>query len=208
MHDRLKLNLGCGSSTPNGWVNVDYALGARLARIPMFRTVNKRIKLFNLDWNDSIHIHNLTKPLPWKDASIDVVYTSHTLEHFPQRGGLNLLKECHRILRQGGIIRIVVPDLAAIVKRYLDGKIRADEFIENLHVLYSGEDSSLKSKLAPFFRFPHKCMYDTPTLLSILQELKFEARERKPFDSDIEDIRSIEIQSRTADAVIIEGRKT
>ena len=58
-------------------------------------------------------------------------------------------------------MRVVVPDLRAIVADYLQNKIKSDEFLIALHVGYEEDsDSRLKKLLAPFVRFPHKCMYD------------------------------------------------
>ncbi len=82
-----KLNLGCGDKTPDGCLNVDYAWGAKLAKMPI---VNK-LGLTNIKWDGKIIIHNLLKPFPWDTESIDVVYSSHTLEHF-QRRWVNFLK--------------------------------------------------------------------------------------------------------------------
>jgi len=104
-----KVNIGCGSVKPRGWVNVDYSLGARLTRVPFYNLINRRLKLFDLNpsgnprnW-DSVIIHDLRKRLPWNDGSIDVVYASHIIEHFSKHDGLALLQECHRILR-GGVL--------------------------------------------------------------------------------------------------------
>src|SRR5262245_9201104 len=36
----LKVNLGCGSRTPTGWINVDYSMGARFAKIPLWAALN------------------------------------------------------------------------------------------------------------------------------------------------------------------------
>jgi predicted SAM-dependent methyltransferase len=52
------------------------------------------------------------------------------------------LKECHRVLRQGGIIRIIVPNLSYFIEQYQSGQIISDEFIEKLGVLY-GQKRSL-----------------------------------------------------------------
>ena len=98
----MKLNLGCGSQLPRDWVNVDYALGARIARIPLFRAINRRLKLFRMDWDDSIFLHDLTRPFPWADNSIDVVYSSHTLEHMSREMGQEFLHQCHRVLKPDG----------------------------------------------------------------------------------------------------------
>jgi predicted SAM-dependent methyltransferase len=132
----MKLNLGCGPQVPAGWINVDYAFGARLAAKPLFRSVNKRLKLFAVDWNDSIFIHNLTERFPWRDGTVHTVYSSHTLEHLSRQEGLFFLRESQRVLKPGGIIRIVVPDLVAFVNSYVKGDIRADSFVESLGVLY------------------------------------------------------------------------
>ncbi len=203
----MKLNLGCGSQVLNGWVNVDYALGARFTKIPFFRTLNRKIKLFNLDWNDKIYLHNLTKKFPWPDSSVDVVYSSHTLEHMSKEDGRKFLEECHRVLISNGIIRIVVPDLQHNVNEYINGNVNAEDFVKDLGVLYKHSGGSIKKQLVPFLQFPHKCMYDRQRLLAILQEIGFNASARKAFDSEIENIHTLELESRTVNAVIVEGRK-
>lgn len=203
----MKLNLGCGSQVIDGWVNVDYALGTRLVKVPFFRAFNRKARLFDLDWNEKIFIHDLTKKFPWADSSINTVYSSHTLEHFPKEDGRRFLAECQRVLRRNGIIRIVVPDLRHLIEEYLDGRILADNFVERLGVLYDDSNNALKKRLIPFVSFPHKCMYDNSRLMAILDEIGFEASSRVAFDSDIEDIRMVELQERTENAVIVEGRK-
>jgi len=203
----MKLNLGCGSQVPDGWINVDYAVGARFAKIPFFRALNKKLGLFDLDWNEKIYLHDLTKRFPWQNSTIDVVYCSHTLEHFSQEDGRRFLAECHRVLRENGIIRILVPDLRHYVNEYIEGRIQADHFVEKLDVLYGKDKTGLKKFLAPFIEFPHKCMYNEPRLIAILSETGFEASGRAAFDSDISDIRLIELEGRTENAVIVEGRK-
>lgn len=203
----MKLNLGCGNQVVDGWVNVDYALGARFTRIPLVGTLSRKLQLFDLDWHNNIYLHDLTKRFPWGDESVDIVYSSHTLEHFTRAEGRSFLSESHRVLRKKGIIRIVVPCLQRIVEEYTTGKVRADEFVEKLGVLYGNNRNKIKNTLAHFIQFPHKCMYDTPTLLMILEEIGFNAISREPFNSDIDDIRQIETEERTTNAVIMEGRK-
>ncbi len=204
----LKLNLGCGPHLPNGWVNVDYALGAWIAKLPVFSTINKIFKIINLNWSDKIYLHDLRRKFPWEDNSVDVVYSSHTLEHLSKSDGRHFLRECYRVLKPNGIIRIVVPDLRAIINKYTQGKIAADEVVDEIGVSYdSPEDGVLKQKLAPFIRFPHKCMYDTPTLQRIMSEIGFEAASKHAFESEIDDVGVIEQPERAGEAVIIEGRK-
>ena len=121
----MRLNLGCGSQVIDGWINVDYSMGARFTKIPFFRALNKKQRLFDLDWNENIYLHDLTKAFLWADSTIDIVYSSHTLEHFSRDDGRRFIAECHRVLRKDGILRIVVPDLRHIVIEYIEGRIHA-----------------------------------------------------------------------------------
>ena len=206
--EKLKLNLGCGNQFIDGWINVDYSLGSKLSKAPFFSLINKKVKLFNIDWDERIFLHDLTQKFPWSDESVDEIYSSHTLEHFDKKQGYDFLCDCYRVLKKEGIIRIVVPDLKAFVNHYLEGDILADNFVKFLGVLYEEKgDSLLKKKLAPMIRFPHKCMYDTERLLDIMSEIGFSCQSQEPFVSKISDIKNIELPERTVEAVIIEGQK-
>jgi hypothetical protein len=57
--------------------------------------------------------------IPLLDQSVDVLYHSHVLEHFEKDVGLKFLWECMRVLKFGGVLRIVVPDLEQITRAYL-----------------------------------------------------------------------------------------
>lgn len=96
------VNLGCGSRYINGWTNVDF-----------YRT------------GPDVIACNLLEGLPFGDATFDVVYHSHVLEHFSRESAAAFLGECHRILRKGGVMRVVVPDLEQIVIAYLKNLNRA-----------------------------------------------------------------------------------
>jgi SAM-dependent methyltransferase len=69
--------------------------------------------------------HDLRRGLPFPDESFDAVYGSHVLEHLEPDTAAQLLRECHRVLRPGGIVRIVVPDLEAIARLYLESLAQA-----------------------------------------------------------------------------------
>ncbi|MEM9703666.1 MAG: class I SAM-dependent methyltransferase, partial [Planctomycetota bacterium] len=55
--------------------------------------------------------HDLRDPLPFEDGAYDFVYHSHVLEHFRPADVPAFLSECRRVLRPGGVLRVVVPDL-------------------------------------------------------------------------------------------------
>ncbi len=90
------LNVGCGSKFHTAWHNIDM-----VPRSP------------------DVQQCNLFKGIPFPDNTFEVVYQSQVLEHFPKDKALPFLKECHRVLKPSGILRIVVPDLENIATEYL-----------------------------------------------------------------------------------------
>lgn len=91
------LNLGCGGRFHADWVNADMAPAA-----PEVLAVD------------------LAGELPFPAASFDAVYCSHVLEHLRPEAVPPLLRRIHGLLRPGGILRVVVPDLEAMARVYLD----------------------------------------------------------------------------------------
>ncbi len=76
----------------------------------------------NLDWyphSEWVQKANLLEPLPFQDNHFDVVYTSHFVEHISHSKVNEFLRECYRVLKPNGIIRIVVPDFENIAREYL-----------------------------------------------------------------------------------------
>lgn len=83
----IKLNLGCVSRFHLDWINVYFTSTVR-----------------------DVIVANLCKGIPFPDQTFDIVYHSHLLEHFSKSDAAGFVNECHRVLRPGGIIRVVVPD--------------------------------------------------------------------------------------------------
>lgn len=98
------LNLGCGHHFHPGWTNVDFVSTA-----------------------EGVIAADLTKGIPFPDASFDFAYHSHLLEHFSRSDAEPFLRECCRVLRPNGILRVAVPDLEQIVKTYLRALEKAGE---------------------------------------------------------------------------------
>ncbi len=98
------LNLGCGARFHPAWTNVDFAAS-----------------------DAAVISHDLRKGIPFPDETFDVVYHSHLLEHLPRSQAPAFLRECHRVLRPGGIHRVAVPDLERTTRVYLDALEKAAE---------------------------------------------------------------------------------
>lgn len=90
------LNLGCGSHYIKGWINIDL-----------------------VSHSNFVLQHDLTKGIPLDDDTCAVVYHSHLLEHLSREEANFFLKECFRVLKPRGIIRIAVPDLEQLARQYL-----------------------------------------------------------------------------------------
>ncbi len=60
---------------------------------------------------------DLTKPLPFENQSVDLVYLEHAIEHIPVGSGLLFFFEAKRILKRNGVLRIAYPDACEIKKK-------------------------------------------------------------------------------------------
>lgn len=74
--------------------------------------------------------------LPVPTETFDIVFSSHTLEHFGWVSVDKVLKEWTRVLKIGGELRIVVPNLRHVAQRILDDKM----YPTDLWVLYGEQD--------------------------------------------------------------------
>lgn len=54
----------------------------------------------------------------FEDNSVDLIYGSHIFEHIPRNEVQSTLKNWRRVLKVGGILRLAVPDMAAIIQHY------------------------------------------------------------------------------------------
>lgn len=54
---------------------------------------------------------DITKRLPFPDSSVDAIFCEEVFEHFDIQLGCHLLRECRRILKPGGVIRLTTPCL-------------------------------------------------------------------------------------------------
>jgi predicted SAM-dependent methyltransferase len=149
-----KLNIGCGSNIMAGWLNGDIS-----------------------PQNERVIYLNAKKRLPFGDRSFDHIYSEHLIEHLEYREGLYMLKECARILKPSGKIRISTPDLSFLIslfnkqrtvdeERYI--KWAVDSFLPGL------EDHSEVFVINNFFRnWGHKFIYDYKTLKDLLERAGF-----------------------------------
>lgn len=209
-----KLHLGCGLNTPDGWLNLDGSWNAKLAKYPTLKKFLGFLKIasksqLNVKWNPDIFIHDLRRPLPFKNNLFSAIYASHVLEHLYLNKAQNLLKECFRVLKPNGVLRIMVPDLKEIVNNYLKNKndLAASKMVEDLNFRNpSGVSGNFLYKIYSCYKdiLPHKWMYDEKSLISYFKEAGFsDVKKMEIGESRIEDIKKIELNS----GLIVEGVK-
>jgi predicted SAM-dependent methyltransferase len=206
--EKRAINLGCGTSTAPGWFNLDNSPNARISKYPMLKWLAWKIGVitdshYNAPFDKNIIVQDLTKSLPFDSNSINYVYTSHFLEHTSFEDAKKILNECHRVLKTGGIARIIVPDLNYHITQYLNGvkqitthtpfDTAADCFMYELRIISKARD-------------PHLWMYDAESLSQRMKEAGFKNikvckfKEGRCIDIDI-------LDNRPDDSLIVEGEK-
>ena len=61
---------------------------------------------------------NASKRIPESNKSVDLIYSCHMIEHLDQEETSKFFNECNRVLKPGGIVRVVVPDFDKLVNSY------------------------------------------------------------------------------------------
>ena len=218
-----KLHLGCGLNTPADWLNVDGSWNAKVAKYPLIKRIIRRVGLipveqFEIPWNSEIFIHDVRSPLPFQDGGFRYIYASHLLEHLYWEEGQRLIRECLRVLKPGGCLRMVVPDLRAIIEEY-----NHRDSVENASVKKADRFNDrmlLRARRPPSGNFlyriysllndfhSHKWMYDADSLTKCLQDAGFiDVQEMAFCDSRISSIEDIEVPERVLDGagICVEG---
>lgn len=139
--------------------------------------------------------------LPFPDASIDFIYAEHVLEHFTYGDLRNLLSDCHRVLKPGGVISVVIPDASI----YLNGYNDSNNFDYKKYCLY---EFNLKytSKIDYvnyifYMDGHHRHMFDDESIVSVLLENGFSQANLRKFDP------ALDQQAREYESIYAEGIK-
>lgn len=210
------LNLGCGTRTSPYCVNIDWnahlrlrtsRIGSALAPVIMGRG---RLSQFRA-LDGMILVHDLRRGIPAADDSVAAVYHSHVLEHIDRELVPRFLAEIWRVLRPGGIHRIVVPDLEVLCRDYLShlDECAAGTKPSGAHDAYVAAllEQSVRKQAAGSARQPkhrrlienallgdarrrgetHQWMYDRVNLTHVLYEANFDDVRVATYDTSVID---------------------
>ncbi len=144
-----RLHLGCGRNRFDGWVNIDS---------------DRSLDTVDLVWN-------LAFGLPVEDASCDLIYHEHFIEHLNVDQGLFNLRECHRALREGGVMRIATPSLDSILGKVCAGNWREQDWLTWPEYRFIRTRAEMLNVL--FRWWGHQWLYDREELRRRLEEAGF-----------------------------------
>ncbi len=195
----LKLNIGCGISGIEGWVNIDNSPTILLSRLPLGRQIFR-----TPHWPRDVRRADVRKRIPFPDSSVSCIYSSHVFPAFTYEESLAVARECFRVLRPGGVLRIVVPDLGILVRDYLADTadpMASHRFVSRLLLAASVRDIVHHGS-------HHKQMFDARSLVHMLQGAGFPAPEVSTFGSSrIAEIAEIELGCRRSESLYVEATK-
>ena len=216
----IKLNLGCGSIRPDGWINTDSSWNANIQRVPLLGDLTRYLFKTVVYSSSNVTYMNLNKRWPYKDNSVDIIYASHLYEHLSVNSAQLFLTEAYRCLKPDGKIRIVVPDLYKICKKYIanyeSGNEPSTEFIMwaiNMHRegQYGYKIPIWKKIILEIQGYPHqhKFMYDEKSLSTKISNAGFLKINSKTYGESeyIDCINDVEGSKESYLSIYIEAKK-
>ena len=166
-----KINLGSGHWKPEGWIHVDIDFESRPDVLA-----------------------DLSAGLPFRDACADFMHTEDFIDQLDLASAHQFLRECHRILKPGGVIRVLTPDVERLCRMYLD-EPDALKILWRDHVgvpLHLGTAAEI---LNTGMRFAgHSFLYDAETFSQMASDCGFDARRVSFQQSEFEALRGLDLR--------------
>lgn len=164
-NEPIKIDLGSGNRRgENGWTTVDIC------------------DICDLYWN-------IFLPLPLPDNSVSQIYSSHVLEHFYYQDSLKIVKECYRLLKPQGMLKICVPNAKLYINSYYEQKTAQLEIEENTKntIYFDKTDTDIDYlNYMAYMGGEHKYMFDENNLLAMLKKAGFSDVQPSIFDPEID----------------------
>ena len=156
----VKLEIGSGPHKRQGWLTLD------------------------ISW-DSDFYWDLMKQLPFPDESLRMIYSSHTLEHFTYKQLVRILKDCHRVLKNGGIFSAAVPNARTYLLGYVNPKDFPRSFLQYRAAVISETPIDFVNYIA-YMDGHHRHMFDEENLVRLVREAGFSNVRLRKFDPGLD----------------------
>jgi len=165
--NNISLNIGCGPFGQQGWINVDL------------------MALKNVSFT-----YDSRKHLPFKNRTVARIRVEHFFEHLDKSFEVPyFLDECKRVMQEGAVLRIAVPDIEKFIAAYTkNDKKQWGDLGYNVDVLPEGFDTKI-AILNHIFRQngEHKYAYDFEALNYVLLKHGFKNITRQQYRQSIDD---------------------
>lgn len=213
----LNVQYGAGWEAAPGWLNFDSSPSLWVERLPV---VGRFITMNPERFPEDIQFGDITKGLPLPDGTAKAVYASHVLEHLSRGDAVRAVDNTFRLLRAGGVFRLIVPDLQVRVDRYVAARARGDSeaacklMRETLLGRESRPTTPMGYLRAMIGNSEHLWMWDEAGLMALLAQAGFvDIRRCEMGDADDPDFTAVERADRFRDLgldvreLAIEARK-
>ena len=188
----LLVNVGCGSSGKEGWINVDFS---------PYEGVNCTF--------------DCRTGLPFENNSVKGIFTEHFLEHLNyENEAKQFLADCFRVLEPGGVIRIIVPDAEKFLAGYCSPGWEVLSLVRpltsNHQDFHLGLTYNTKMELinVVFRQFgEHKFAYDYETLAFCLEEAGFLQIKKMSFGKTKMQELALDMEARASESLYVEAIK-
>ena len=146
----IKLHLGCGKRYLPGYIHIDYS-----------------------DYKHIDHVHSVAKLPMIENDSVSVIYASHVLEYFGEAEAEAVLTEWLSKLRLDGILRLAVPNFAALCEVYQSYRDLCADPLKLISGPIFGHWCTKGSDILGDYWLQHKCLYDYRKLSNRLFKVGF-----------------------------------
>lgn len=157
----IKIELGSGAKNGvNGWTTIDQAAA-------------------DIRWD-------LRRGIPLPDNSVDMIYSSHLLEHITYNQLIPFLQECRRVMKSDGKFSVCVPNFRFYVDAYKEGKLfRERETWWEPGLINTGSVID-QLNYSAYMKDEHKYMFDEENLVNTLIKAEFSDVMLRNFDDEVD----------------------
>jgi predicted SAM-dependent methyltransferase len=158
--DPIKLDLGCGTLKKNGFTGVDLSPAADLQ--------------WDINWG-----------LPFSDCIVSEIRSEHFFEHLTPAELIGALRECRRVLVDGGILDFSVPHFDPYLEAYL--KRNLNFLKEKIYDIPKGQEDFYSTCFDRIIWLlhrsgEHKCIFDRESILAKVKLAGFKNVTTRDYD--------------------------
>lgn len=210
------VNLGCGNALVTGYGNFDGSFSLFLSRVPLpYRLLCqlgllKPIQLQYIQFlrENQVCYLGISKRIPLPSQSVEVLYSSHLVEHLTPSQLSRFLSEAMRVLKPGGVIRTAFPDIKIHVSEYLTHG-NADELVQRTRLTQVRDRMSTfqgRLQILLFGDPDHKWMYDGESFSRVLESAGFVSAKILPAgETTIANLGELNLRQREHESAYVEA---